>query len=277
MLPLTYYTARLRGVGFVLWTGVWHQLDSAFHRRTRPLTEGLYRGADAIVAYGDHVKGHLTEVPGVDPAKVFVAGQAVNPSRFEAVEPQRDGPPDLLFIGQFKEYKGIDTLLEAFDRLDGTGARLRMVGNGPLEDRVHAAAARNPALEVIGHVPQDELPDELSRARCLVLPSVTTPMDREPWGLVANEAMHAGLPVVASTAVGAAAGGLVKDGRNGLVVPERDPEALADALRAMVASPQLAAGLGDQAREDAREFDYVRMADAFEAAVERAVAVRARD
>jgi glycosyltransferase involved in cell wall biosynthesis len=100
-------------------------------------------------------------------------------------------------------------------------------------------------------------------------------MAREPWGRVANEAMHAGLPVVASEAVGAAAGGLVRDGRNGLVVPERDAEALADALRAMVAEPDLAAGLGQQAREDAREYDYSRMADAFEAAVERAVAVRA--
>ncbi len=64
----------------------------------------------------------------------------------------------------------------------------------------------------------------------LVLPSVTTPRFREPWGLVLNEAMAAGTAVVATTAVGAAAGGLVLDGETGLVVPERDHAALAAAL-----------------------------------------------
>ena len=64
-----------------------------------------------------------------------------------------------------------------------------------------------------------------------MLPSITTALDKEPWGLVVNEAMHAGLPVVATDAVGAAAGGLVRDGENGFVVPERDADALAAAVR----------------------------------------------
>jgi glycosyltransferase involved in cell wall biosynthesis len=275
MLPLTYATARGRGVPFVLWTGVWHEPDSAFHRQARRLTRGLYRSADAIVAYGEHVRSFLCEFEGVEPDKVFVAGQAVDPARFEAVTPSRNGNAEVLFIGQFKEYKGIDTLLDAVGRLGDSDVRLRMIGNGPLDDRVQAAAAANPALNVVGHVKQEELPGELARARCLVLPSVTTPLDKEPWGLVVNEAMHAGLPVIASTAVGAAAAGLVRDGRNGYVVPERDPEALASAIQALADDPTRAAALGDQAREDVAAFDYARMADAFEAAVERAVTVRA--
>lgn len=65
-------------------------------------------------------------------------------------------------------------------------------------------------MDVVGHVRQAELPRELARATCLVLPSVTTRRDREPWGMVVNEAMHAGLAVLASTAVGAAAAGVVE-------------------------------------------------------------------
>ena len=51
-----------------------------------------------------------------------------------------------------------------------------------------------------------------------MIPSVPTPTFREPWGLVVNEAMNRGLAVIASDAVGAAAGGLVRDGENGLIV-----------------------------------------------------------
>ena len=89
-------------------------------------------------------------------------------------------------------------------------------------------------MTIVGHVPQDDLPAELERATCLVLPSITTRETNEPWGLVVNEAMHAGLPVVATDAVGAAVGGLVRDGHNGYVVPERNPERLGDAIRRLL-------------------------------------------
>ena len=104
-----------------------------------------------------------------------------------------------------------------------------------------------------------------------MLPSVTTAETNEPWGLVVNEAMHAGLPVIATDAVGAAAGGLVHDGQNGYVVPERNPERLGDAMRRLLGDPESAARMGRQARVDAAEFNYDRMADAFQSAVEYAV------
>ncbi len=272
MLPLTYGTARRRGVPFVLWTGMWHHPTTRTHRLSHRLTAAVYKGSSAIVTYGDHVKRFLTEAEGVDEAKVFVAGQAVAPERFEAVTPSRNGAREILFIGQFKPYKGVLELVDAFTRLEGSGARLRLVGNGPLEDEIRARTAGRDDVDIVGYVPQDALPAELAKACCMVLPSVTTALDREPWGLVTNEAMHAGLPVVASTAVGAAAHGLVRDGRNGYVVSERDPAALAAAMRRLVEDPGLAARLGDQARADVREFSYSRMAAAFEQAVEHAIA-----
>ena len=133
---------------------------------------------------------------------------------------------------------------------------------------------RTRASSLSATCPRSDLPAELARSRCLVLPSITTDLAREPWGLVVNEAMHAGLPVVATDAVGAAAGGLVEDGRNGFVVPERDASALAVVLGRLVEDPALAERLGDQAREDVGRFTHSAMADAFEAAVEHAVAVR---
>ena len=104
-------------------------------------------------------------------------------------------------------------------------AELRLIGNGSLEEHIRQRINGHSRVTIVGHVPQDDLPAELERATCLVLPSVTTRETNEPWGLVVNEAMHAGLPVIATDAVGAAAGGLVRDGHNGYVVPERNPEA----------------------------------------------------
>ena len=277
MLPLTYLTARSRGVAFVLWTGMWYHPRTTFHCLSRLPTESLYRRADAIVSYGEHVRRFVTETRGVDPVKVFVAGQAVDATRFAAVEPRFDkGVAEILYVGQFEERKGLGFLLNAFSmlRAEGLSARLRLIGNGSLEEAIRRRAASDDAIELGGHVDQDHLPGHLAAARCLVLPSITTSLDREPWGLVCNEAMHAGIPVVASDAVGAAAGGLVRDGRNGFVVPERNAEALAAAVRPLVLDPALAREMGEKARTDVSAFNHQRMADGFEAAVEHAIAAR---
>jgi glycosyltransferase involved in cell wall biosynthesis len=275
MLPLTYLTSRARGIPFVLWTGMWFHPRTPFHRATRPLVESLYRQVPAIVAYGEHVARALLDIPGVARDKVFVAGQAVEPERFASVRRSEDGEaPKILFVGQLEERKGVTDLLEAFASLSDLPARLRLVGNGSLEAEIRAQVAGRPSVELVGYVPQEQLDQELALAACLVLPSVTTRLDREPWGLVVNEAMHAGVPVVATDAVGAAAGGLVESGRNGYVVPERDPGALAGALRKLIADRSHAADLGERAREDVKRFTYERMADAFEAAVQRAIDTR---
>jgi glycosyltransferase involved in cell wall biosynthesis len=276
MLPLVYGASRAHRLPFVLWTGMWHHPRTRFHRATRPLTRHVYRSAEAIVAYGEHVERYLVQTADVDVRKVFVAGQAVEPERFAAVQPARNGEAEVLFVGQFEERKGLTDLLDAFAELGDVPARLRLVGNGALEPEVARRAARDPRLEVVGYLPQERLPDALARARCLVLPSITTALDREPWGLVVNEAMHAGVPVIATDAVGAAAGGLVHHDRNGLVVPERDHSALAAAIRKLAADPALAGRLGDQARHDVQRFSHRAMADAFEAAVEHAVASASR-
>jgi glycosyltransferase involved in cell wall biosynthesis len=87
-----------------------------------------------------------------------------------------------------------------------------------------------------------------------VLPSIPTATFLEPWGLVVNEAMHQGTTPITSDAVGAAAGGLVQDGRNGLVVPAGDAGALAAALRGLATDRDLRARLGVAARQDVASY-----------------------
>ena len=104
----------------------------------------------------------------------------------------------------------------------------------------------------------------------LVIPSVSSTRWRESWGLVANEAMNCGLPVVSTDAVGAAAGGLVLNNRTGLIVPERDPSALAAALRLLIENRDERRCLGDAAKRHVLRWNYGVAAGAFMHALDRA-------
>ncbi len=116
-------------------------------------------------------------------------------------------------------------------------------------------------------VPAGTLRDFYAAADALVVPSIPTRTFREPWGLVVNEAMNRGLPVIASDAVGAAAGGLVRDGRNGIVVPAGDATALAAALRKLAANADLRRRLGAQGAEDVAAYTFSAWADGFSRAL----------
>jgi glycosyltransferase involved in cell wall biosynthesis len=276
MLPYVYTLAKRKDIPFVLWTGIWHHPQTVSHRVTRPFVERIYRGADAIVTYGDHVNDFLQAVPGVTPEKAYVAGQAIDPAPFRVVKPEFKAPAVILFVGQLEDHKGIRDLLGAFNAVEDQNARLRLAGAGSLEREVRVRASTDSRVEILGHVQHAALPAELASARCLALPAVTTDRYRECWGLVVNEAMAAGIPVITSDAVGAAAGGLVRNGRNGFVVPEGNQESLAAAMRRLIADPSLAESMGTQARIDVSKFDYRRMVHAFVDAIDHAVAVRNR-
>jgi glycosyltransferase involved in cell wall biosynthesis len=108
-----------------------------------------------------------------------------------------------------------------------------------------------------------ELRDMYAAADVLVVPSVPTRTFLEPWGLVVNEAMNRGLAVIATDAVGAAAGGLVRDGENGLVVPARDSAKLASALARLGADAPLRARLGRQGALDVAAYSHAAWAEGF--------------
>ena len=123
-----------------------------------------------------------------------------------------------------------------------------MTGTLALAGQGRVRARRGVVL--LGALDARELRGLYAAADTVVLPSIPTATFTEPWGFVVNEAMHQGTPPIASDAVGAVAGGLVRDGRNGLVVPAGDVAALAARLRALAGNPQLREQLGAAARRD---------------------------
>jgi glycosyltransferase involved in cell wall biosynthesis len=155
--------------------------------------------------------------------------------------------------------KGIGVLLTAWraSGLREPQAALVLVGGG----RIRAPSFATSAVLPEGHQPPAAVRDHYAGSDVVVVPSVPTRDFLEPWGLVVNEAFHQGRPVIASTAVGAVAGGLVRDGRNGLVVPAGDPDALAAALLRLRQDPALRTRLGEQARADVAGYTQAAWAE----------------
>ena len=259
-LPGSYAAARLRRVPFVLWATIWAHPRSAAHALSYLPTRHLYRHADAVATYGPHVSRYVAERRGGRGA-IFEAPQAVSIEHFGAtVGPERvaaareragarGGGFLALFVGRLVPDKGIDVLLDAFEAAElGEDAILAVAGEGPLRALVKSAG---PRVRALGQVSRDDLPALYAAADVLVLPSVRTATFLEPWGLVINEAMLQRTPIIASASVGAVAGGLVLQDRNGLVVPERDHGRLAEALSTLYRDPARRGKLGAEAHTDA--------------------------
>ena len=132
-----------------------------------------------------------------------------------------------LFVGKLIQEKNLEELLAAFQVASANEARLRLVlvGEGPLRlDLERRAAAAGIEATWVGFLNQSELPEAYAAADLLVLPSRS-----ETWGLVINEAMASGLPVIASDRVGCAPD-LVHPGRTGELYRSGHPEELAERL-----------------------------------------------
>jgi glycosyltransferase involved in cell wall biosynthesis len=151
----------------------------------------------------------------------------------------------ILYVGRLEPHKGIEDLLAAFTTLTGKlpNARLLIAGDGSLRDRTIAAANEIPAIRYLGRLANKKLWEAYNIADVFVLPSRF-----EPWGLVVNEAMAAGLPVIVTDRVGCGPD-LVRHGVTGLVVPAASVTALTTALETMCAETNRRTYMGSQARQ----------------------------
>jgi glycosyltransferase involved in cell wall biosynthesis len=289
-MPVAYLIARLKRKPFVLWTGIWCRVQSRLYRPAFPLTRYLYRHADAIVVYGEHVKRYLMS-EGVSEEAIFVAPHSVDNALYSRPVPesektslrQRLGIPVekkvVLFLGRLEEVKGLPYLIEAFARLRRSDAVLLIAGTGSLRRSLEDLAAGRGIADSVrfaGYVSPEDSVAYYAVADICVLPSVTTPRAKELWGLVVNEAFNQGVPVIATDAVGAAAGGFVRDDLNGIVVPERDTAALARSLELLLDNSALRQRLGENALRTIPDWNQEGMAASFRKATDYAVAQSGR-
>ena len=137
-----------------------------------------------------------------------------------------------VFVGRLSEEKGIDTLLAAWQRLS-TPLPLKIIGQGPLEDKVRQFAAAHPLVEAVGRLPLDQVLSIVGEAKFLVMPSIWY----ETFGRTIVEAFAKGTPVIASD-LGAMAE-LVEHEVTGLRFKPGDPIELASCMERLMSDESL--------------------------------------
>jgi glycosyltransferase involved in cell wall biosynthesis len=201
--------------------------------------------ARALVAVGERARDAYRQM--LPRLPVFNQPYACELDSFAAAARHRspNAEPVFLFCGQMVARKGIDLLLSAFHSLVSNGhpIRLELIGReAELPALLHQLPeATRRRVTYRGFLPPMELPAAFAKADVFVLPS-----RRAGWGVVVNQALGSGLPVICSDGVGAAHD-LITSGKNGLVVPAGDPAALATAMQELALSAPLRARLGQAA------------------------------
>jgi glycosyltransferase involved in cell wall biosynthesis len=146
----------------------------------------------------------------------------------------------VLYLGRLEPLKGVSDLLDAFADIASRreDVRLMIAGSGSLDSLVRDAAAVNPHISYLGRLSGTEVLDAYVASDIVVAPSRF-----EPWGLVVNEAMACGRPIVGTDRVGCV-DDLVTHGETGFIVPAEAPHALAGALELLASNDSLREEMG---------------------------------
>ena len=175
----------------------------------------------------------------------------------------QDGKINILFVGRLEKRKGLRYLLEAYGKLkwDLPNIRLIVVGPGnPDKESYRVMSSQNlQDVEFVGRVSYDDLPRYYASADIFCSPATGA----ESFGIVLLEAMSAGKPVVASDIEGFR--GVMTHGEQGLLVPKKDSNALAEALGMLARDPELRRKLGGNGNRLAKEYRWEVVAGRVEA------------
>jgi glycosyltransferase involved in cell wall biosynthesis len=269
--------AKLAGAPIIVST---KHNDNAFRRHPfyALLDRLASKFADKIIVISDHLKRFFVEIERLDPRKMtriyygldagWVEGQSSKTARPISIQEELGIPPDTPLAGiiaRLNPQKGHTYLVTAFAKVVDSlpEARLLIVGDGNLREDLERQTKE---LRITRRVTftgwRDDIPRIMAALNLLILPSLW-----EGFGLVLLEAMVMGKPIVASRV--SAIPEIVVDGVTGLLVPPRDPEAMAKAIIALLQDKEQAEAMGLTGRERVeRSFSVEMMVQQAEALYE---------
>ena len=220
---------------------LWNTPFVGIDPRTIAREESEYEEADCITVPSTFVYRTFVE-QGIPANKLRLLSYGVNLSQFQPVDKPDPQRFDMLFVGGMSLQKGVQYLVQAYQKINHPAKSLTFAGS-PSASLIKALTARGLWPEdaiVLGHMPQTELKQIMSRSHVLVLPSI-----QDGFGMVMAQAMACGCPVVASNHTGAE--DLMTNGLEGFIVPVRDVSALTNKLQQLADEPRLRDVMGEKA------------------------------
>lgn len=202
----------------------------------------LLETTDVFVCPSSFVADDLVMNWGIDRDATRIIPYALSEQWFELKPAPQPGR--VLFAGTADRRKGIHYLAKAANLLDSDTAEIRVAGSVSDVVRHHLEATK---LRFLGRIPRADMRHEFETADIFVLPTLA-----EGSATVVYEAMAAGLPVITTRS----AGSVIKNGVDGIIIPERNPEALAEQIERLVTDRDLRASLGAEARKSVRKLNW---------------------
>ena len=248
----------------------------------RRLAAPAFRSLDAVIAVGDNIAVQVEHL-GVPKDRITVTHSGIWCERYRssderaAVRRELDITDDefvIVNLARLHALKGQTYLIDALSTLsESMSATLVVVGDGPeretLEAQSNACGAR---VVFVGDQPHDQVPRYLAAADIFALTSVSLPGQQEGFNTSIKEAMAAGLPIV-STTTGSIPSYVIEPD-NGVLVPERDGEAIATAIKRLASSRDLRLTIGATNKYQAQSYDWSVVSKEMDKAYERAGAVQ---
>jgi len=278
---LSCLVSKLRKKKFILWTENWNfsyeylQRPEMYRKLRYAQYKFILNKAKAVVVHGNHSYNfHLgLNIP---EEKLFVANHnsfdlSVQNSNDISESPfAAEQKHTILYFSRIIPRKGLDILIKAFKKLESKmgGVRLFIAGDGEFK-----SVCENLAKELnlrdstfLGDIPFEQAASYYAISDVFVLPSCLRGQS-EGWGLVINEAMSMGKPIITTDAVGAAYD-LVKNGVNGYVVKNGDVDDLYSALKRILSDDELMKTMGRNSRRIFDQFNnYEKMFQGFKNAI----------
>jgi len=280
---LTIYSfliAKKFGAKFIFWSNIWHYSKKIRSKIARKIHFYLYTNSNAIVTYGAHIDKFIEQnIPELNLQKIFHSYNVIDNSLFdkqfenEKIKELKNkysikAKRILLYTGRISEEKGLIYLLQAYANIEKKydDVFLLIIGEG---DMIPLIKDKNiKYIKQIGRIDNQELYKYYSLSDIFILPSITSEKCKETWGVVINEAMNCGNAIVATDAVGAAVGGLLKDGETGYVVREQNSEDLELAIEKLLLDEKLLREMQKRNKEIIKNFDEKMFVNGFQDAFE---------
>lgn len=282
---IAFLLAKMTKKKFIIWVEEWRHWDIKTYSYPKKLlkhvlysySKFLLKNADACVVQGSLTKEFCLNI-GVSKENIFVAPVcAVDYSKMPTEDLRKtlhlENKKIILYFSRIIQLKGLDYLIKSFALLENQmhNVFLLIAGDGPFKEECEKLARNLNVRNIffVGWVDNTKhAADYYKACDVFILPSIFLGREYEGWGLVINEAMAFGKPIVTTDAVGAAPD-MVKDGINGYAVKNKNVDELYKALYNILSNDELKEKMGKNSRKIFEEKnDYEKMLEEFKNTIE---------
>lgn len=211
--------AKRKKIKISLFTGMWDLPFLKLRKSSQILRRFLYRHSDHFIVHGRKSKEHIIQSTSESfPGKIFVLNPILQISNFPfTMNTSEVKEFDLLFSGQLIERKLPIFFVDIAAKVnENRKINVLILGDGPLKTEMQKRLIESGISHTFaGYIPQDKLQSFYKKGKVLLFPT-----ESDPWGIVANEALSVGVPVITSPNAGVA-DNLIISGKNGFVL-EKD-------------------------------------------------------